>query len=63
MKMIEGEQYEDLSKFDELINLKIYNEDLKKYDEYPINFCPSYKIKPRSDPMTYETSKGRLPSY
>lgn len=62
-KMIEDLNYPDLAKFDELINLRLYNDDLKKYKEFPIRFQPSYKIKPRSSPIEYEYSKGRLPSY
>lgn len=63
MKYIKDENYNELSKFDELINLRVYNDDLKKYKEHPINFRPSYKLKPKSVPLSYETSKGRLPSY
>lgn len=61
--MIRAEKFEDLSRFDELINLRIYHDDLKKYSESVITFRPSYKIKPRSSPIEYEFSKGRLPSY
>jgi hypothetical protein len=63
MTMLASKKYEELAKFDELMNLRMYNEDLKRYAEEPIKFPPSYKLKPKSKPLAYECSKGRLPSY
>lgn len=36
--MIENEKFEELSKFDELVNLKMYHEDLGRLDERKITF-------------------------
>ena len=61
--MISKGEYDNLIKIDELHNLRLYNNDLKNYNEHEINFRPSYKYVPRSSPLEYETSKNRMPSY
>ena len=61
--MLEEGKYEDLAKFDELSSLKVYHDDLKYYEEHPINFRPSYKFNQKAGFLEYEIKKGKLPSY
>lgn len=62
-QMIDKGEFNDLLKRDELYNLKLYHDQLKLYYEHDVGFKPSYKFKPKSSPLVYETSKDRMPSY